>query len=210
MKTQNPLIGRSAQKFANSIFSTWKGINVVRSKPLEVSNPRSPGQISQRNRFASAVFLARLSLNTVKLGLRGLAIRKSEYNVFIQQNIDLFPTSGAGLPLANVEALIYSKGSLSPINATLSQFGGADVQSTWVNSNRPFQTPLDKVLFGLLWGDGFEVQGYTEVTRDVLATAEVYNNPNLPLPSGKFSMGLVMFAYNDDSTSDSDIQETNL
>jgi hypothetical protein len=29
---QNPIIGRAKNKFANAIFTTWKGKNIIKSK----------------------------------------------------------------------------------------------------------------------------------------------------------------------------------
>lgn len=52
--TQNPITGRSSGKFANSIFQTQYGRNILRSKPLEVRNPQSAAQKTQRALIAKA------------------------------------------------------------------------------------------------------------------------------------------------------------
>lgn len=53
MKTQNPLIGRSTKSKGADTFYTLNGQNIVRNKPLSVSNPRTPAQVSQRVRFTA-------------------------------------------------------------------------------------------------------------------------------------------------------------
>lgn len=204
MKVQNPLIGRASQKFSNAIFQTWKGINVVRSKPLEVANPRSQGQTEQRDKFKAMVRLARLSLLTVKLGLKSLAIRQSEYNAFISQNILLQKANGSGIEYLDGQNLIYSKGSLSNISEITLSMGGTTLNSIWSNDNRPFSTPLDKVCIGVTYSLNVarDIVGYQEITRDILASAETYVNNSLPLPTGASAEQLIIFTYNDDNVSD--------
>lgn len=53
MKTQNPLIGRSTKSKGADTFYTLNGQNIVRNKPMSVSNPRTPAQVSQRVRFTA-------------------------------------------------------------------------------------------------------------------------------------------------------------
>lgn len=55
---QNPIIGRSSGKFANAIFQTQYNRNILRSKPLQVSQPNSKAQIHSRAEFKLAGELA--------------------------------------------------------------------------------------------------------------------------------------------------------
>ena len=49
--TQNPHIGRSKNAFATAVFTTWKGRNVMKGKPISVHNPDTPAQKKQRSAF---------------------------------------------------------------------------------------------------------------------------------------------------------------
>ena len=60
MKTQNPFTGRSSGSLANVTASTYLGQNILKSKPLEVRNPRSPKQINVRRLLALAAILAKM------------------------------------------------------------------------------------------------------------------------------------------------------
>lgn len=53
MKTQNPLIGRSTKSIGENTFYTLNGENIVRTKPMMVSNPNTPAQQAQRIRFGA-------------------------------------------------------------------------------------------------------------------------------------------------------------
>ena len=70
--SQNPITGRMRQKMSNVVFSTVFSQNVVRSKPLTVRNPRTPGQVNHREYFAQVVGLCKI-LKTVE----GVAKRSS-------------------------------------------------------------------------------------------------------------------------------------
>jgi len=66
--TQNPVTGRMSGSYANATFQTQYGQNIMRSKPLTVRNPQSPGQVAQRARMSKAGQIAKaiiLFINTV-------------------------------------------------------------------------------------------------------------------------------------------------
>ena len=55
--TQNTHIGRSKNAFATAVFTTWKGRNVMKGKPISVHNPDTPAQKKQRSAFGATVQL---------------------------------------------------------------------------------------------------------------------------------------------------------
>ena len=65
MKTQNPFTGRSSGSLANVTASTYQGKNILKSKPLEVRNPRTAKQVNVRKVLALAAVLGKsLSANS--------------------------------------------------------------------------------------------------------------------------------------------------
>ena len=65
MKTQNPFTGRSSGSLANVTASTYLGQNILKSKPLEVRNPKTDKQVNVRNVLARAAVLGKsLSANS--------------------------------------------------------------------------------------------------------------------------------------------------
>lgn len=59
MKTQNPFTGRSSGSLANVVASTYNGQNILKSKPLEVRNPKTDKQVNVRNVLTQAAVLGR-------------------------------------------------------------------------------------------------------------------------------------------------------
>jgi hypothetical protein len=86
-RTQNTLIGRTSGSIGGVTFSTWKGINVAKSKATSVADPKTPAQLAQRARMANAVMLFKGLGTIANTGFAEGATGKSAYNVFVSQNI---------------------------------------------------------------------------------------------------------------------------
>lgn len=84
---QNPITGRSSGQFANAIFQTLLGKNVLRSKPLSIQNPRTLGQLTQRARFAFIVQFLRAFLSIIRIGFKLKAIGQNAFNACISYNV---------------------------------------------------------------------------------------------------------------------------
>ena len=77
---QNPITGRTKKKFGTAVFSKQFGKNVMRSKPIEVKNPQTEGQVTQRNKFATTVFLVKQVLPLINDVYAGSLRKMSPFN----------------------------------------------------------------------------------------------------------------------------------
>jgi len=112
---QNPLIGQAKQKMGNAVFSTWKGINVLKTKPMSVANPRTGRQLQQRAAFAIMVALFRQLPGVVNVGFKKLAVKMSEFNAFTSVNLrNAFDLSAPPVAVLLPENLLISKGTIAP------------------------------------------------------------------------------------------------
>lgn len=112
-RVQNTLIGKSSGSVGGATFSTWKGINVLKSKAIEVANPQTQLQQNQRNRMSLLVALFRLVSATINIGFAKLATQKSAYNAFVQEN--LLPANFSGVAPSMVleyANILLSKGTI--------------------------------------------------------------------------------------------------
>jgi hypothetical protein len=93
------ILGGFSGKVANVVGSSWKGIAVIKSLPLSVSNPKTAGQVAQRGKFSQAVALSKQILTEIIKPLWDrFAQGKSGYNAFLQTNIDAFNADGLATP----------------------------------------------------------------------------------------------------------------
>lgn len=109
-KLNQGILGGISGSVGNVVGSSWKGIPVIKAKPLSVSNPRSAGQVSQRSKLTNIVAFAKPILSTIIKPLWDrFAQQQSGFNAFIRENIDLFEDQ-APSPLSDLK---ISKGKMS-------------------------------------------------------------------------------------------------
>jgi hypothetical protein len=85
------ILGGVSGRIGNVVGSSWKGIAVLKSLPLSVANPRTVGQVAQRDKLKGIVALSRQILGSIIQPLwNPFAQRQSGYNAFVSQNIDTF------------------------------------------------------------------------------------------------------------------------
>jgi hypothetical protein len=54
-KFSQGILGGLSGKVGKVIGGDWKAIDYLRIKPSSVANPRTPGQVNQRNRFSASI-----------------------------------------------------------------------------------------------------------------------------------------------------------
>lgn len=133
-KIPQGILGGISGKIGGIIGSSWKGINVIKTKPLSVANPRTAAQVAQRNKFGNTVAFAIMILAVVIKPLWDrFASRQSGFNAFIQANVALF---GAELPVYGT-GFVISKGKMAStsINVTGLTPSGTDLSVNWTDDS---------------------------------------------------------------------------
>ena len=126
------ILGGISGTIGNVVGSSWKGIAIVKTKPLSVANPKTAGQIRQRTKMSNAVSFAKLILaSTIKPMWDRFAQQASGYNDFISENISLFtdamPNPANQLVISKGQMLAVDPNSLGGnAGATIVPFGFPD------------------------------------------------------------------------------------
>lgn len=138
------ILGGISGSVANVVGSSWKGIPVIKSKPLSVANPKTAGQVAQRGKFANVVNFAQLILASVIKPLWDrFQTGMSGYNAFVSANIDLF-ASELPSPAASLTIADGKMAATSMLNANLTN-GSALVDIEWTDdSGTGFKLATDK------------------------------------------------------------------
>lgn len=130
-KIKRGILGGFSGKVANVIGGSWKGIAYMRAMPLSVANPRTAGQVGQRNKLSYLVEVGKLLLVPVIKPLNDrFAQQKSGYNVFIQRNIG-FAIDEQTL----FSQLIISEGALTTSTVSASIIDPTNLKVSWVNNS---------------------------------------------------------------------------
>ena len=99
------ILGGVLGKVGNVVGSSWKGIPILKSRPLSVANPRTTKQVAQRNKMTNIVAFAQFILSSIIKPLNDrFAQQASGYNDFVSRNIHLFvgemPSPAADLKIS--------------------------------------------------------------------------------------------------------------
>ena len=164
---QNTLIGRSQNKVGGTVFSTWKGKNVLKSKPLTVANPQTDGQQAQRSKMRQLVDNFRFMLAIIRVSFIEVSAGSTEWASFMKYNLrNAFTVSGAAATMLP-DNLTFSRGTLvnpSDMEATTPLAGS--VQIAWTdNSGQPGANSSDVLVCIAVKDDGTCHIGSTGATR---------------------------------------------
>jgi hypothetical protein len=84
---QNPITGRTRKAFGTAVFSKSYGNNTMRTKAMDVKNPRTEGQVRQRNKFSTTVELVRQVLSLINEVYAGSLTTMSPFNKITSINV---------------------------------------------------------------------------------------------------------------------------
>ena len=170
--TQNPHIGRSKNAFATAVFTTWKGRNVMKGKPISVHNPDTPAQKKQRSAFGATVQLWTRELSGHKRGFNSYASRMTEVNAFVQNNINSSVSANpAGDIITDFNKLVLAEGPLAQavdLDATISS---GTITINWNGDNKdylPNQSASDQLSAAVIVQEAtgaFTVSNYIDVAE---------------------------------------------
>lgn len=154
--TQNTLIGRSRQKVGGTVFRTWKGLNVLQSKPLTVANPNTPAQQARRSALSQMVSMFRAYLSYVRLAFNEMPAGTTQWAQLLKYNLktafDFVPPNANFQP----ETLRVSSGTL--VNPPLTGFSnpsGRNIQVSWTdNSGSPGANASDRAVMVVATANG--------------------------------------------------------
>ncbi len=74
------ILGGLSGKVGNVIGGSWKGIDYIRIKPTSVANPRTEGQVNQRNKFSATIEFLQPNKDFINVGYKSFAIKQTPFN----------------------------------------------------------------------------------------------------------------------------------
>ncbi len=111
-KINQGILGGLSGKVGNIIGGSWKGIDYIRIKPSSVANPRTVGQVNQRNKFTAALEFLQPNKDFINIGYKSLAIKKTAFNAAMSEILANAITGVAPNFTVDFENALLSKGTL--------------------------------------------------------------------------------------------------
>ena len=111
-KIKGGILGGFSGKVGSVVGASWKGIDYIRSLPSSVRNPRTPGQVKQRNKFSAVInFLSQIT-PLLRIGFKNYTGQQSAFNAAMSYNI-LNAVTGTGADITlNYPRVLISRGKL--------------------------------------------------------------------------------------------------
>lgn len=135
-KIKQGILGGFSGSVAGVTGSSWKGIAVIKAKPLSVANPKTASQTANRNAFkAVAQAGSNMLVEIVKPLWDRNAQRESGYNAFIKKNKSAF-NSLFELLVSNFYISIGKLQSTPMILVNLAP-GQTEIGTEWNNAVKP-------------------------------------------------------------------------
>ena len=172
------ILGGVSGKVGNVIGSSWKGIPVIKARPLSVANPRTALQVAQRGKMANCVAFAQQILTTIVKPLWDrFAQQQSGFNAFISRNIALFE-SELPSPPSELKISVGKMAAAQGLSITAGA-GVAEVEIEWDDdSGEGLKLGSDEAYLLLINGNNKEmVVSSADVVRSEQYVAVNFETP---------------------------------
>lgn len=147
MKFNSIALGKTRGSMGNFTTQNWKGINVARAKPVDVANPNTVAQQTQRRKFALLVILSKALGTVLAIGMSKAAVRKTVFNLFVSLSFKNGSISDEGTSSQIVyDNVQVSTGSAVNISGVLTSFSGESVTVT-INGLLGAAPPTDSEMY---------------------------------------------------------------
>lgn len=174
------ILGGFSGSVGSVVGTSWKGISVMKSKPVSVANPKTAGQTAQREKFTYCVSIAGNILATIIKPLWDrFASKMSGYNDFVATNIDNFTVDSIVAPAT----LVTSKGKMdgTAIATAVCDESAHSLVLTWVSgAGTGFKLATDKAYVAFY--DEYRQLMYGYATG-IARSAQTLTIANFPNPS---------------------------
>ena len=125
------ILGGFSGKVGNVVGAIWKGIHVIRIKPASVANPRTEGQVNQRNKFSATLAFLQPNLAFIKQGYRFYASKQSAFNAAMSYVIQNAITGTAPNFSVDPATALLSRGKLTGASGATAAEASGTLTVTW-------------------------------------------------------------------------------
>ena len=151
-KISQGVLGGFSGKVGNVVRGTWKGIDYMRIKPANVSNPRTEGQVDQRSKFSTVLRFLQPMTDFLRVGFKLYANKMTQFNAAMSYNLNNAITGAYPNFTIDYANALVTRGNLTvAAGSAASSPSAGDVEVTWTNnSGSGSASATDKALIVLI------------------------------------------------------------
>ena len=178
-KIAQGVLGGFSGKVGNIVGGTWKGIDYMRIKPANVSNPKTQGQLDQRSKFSTVLRFLQPLTDFLKVGFKLYAIKMTQFNSAMSYNLNNAITGTYPNFTIDYTKALVSRGSLvGAAGAAVASSSASVVEFTWSdNTGSGNALGTDKALLVVYNA----TKGYA--VYDTVGASRATQSQNLVVPS---------------------------
>lgn len=151
-KISQGILGGLSGKVGNIIGGSWKGIDYIRIKPSSVANPRTEGQVNQRNKFTAALEFLQPNIEFIRKGYKDYAIKMTAFNAAMSEVLENAITGTAPDFTVDYPNVLVSKGNLKGVlNPTFDAATTGQVTLNWSDNSNEINANNDDRLMTLIY-----------------------------------------------------------
>ncbi len=145
------ILGGFSGKVGTVVGGSWKGISYMRSQALNIKNPRTDAQVSQRTKFALALSFLKPLTNVVRTGFKLYANKQTAFNAAMSYTLANAISGDYPDFELDFAAALISRGTLTPAANGLASAADGKVTVSWEdNAGVGSAKATDKALIALL------------------------------------------------------------
>ncbi|MEM6515137.1 MAG: DUF6266 family protein [Bacteroidota bacterium] len=134
-KISQGVLGGFSGKVGNVVGGTWKGIDYMRIKPSNVSNPRTQGQVDQRSKFSTVLRFLQPMTDFLRVGFKLYANKMTQFNNAMSYNLNNAITGAYPSFTIDYANALVSRGNLTgALDPAVSSPSAGSVEFTWDNN----------------------------------------------------------------------------
>jgi len=142
------ILGGFSGKVGTVIGATWKGISYMRGIAASVTNPRTPAQLNQRAKFATALRFIQPLTPFLRVGFKNYAVGMTAFNAAMSYNLQNAVTGIYPTYEIDYSKALITRGNLpGALNPAVTASSTGKIHFTWEdNSSDTNAMSTDKVL----------------------------------------------------------------
>ena len=176
------ILGGFNGKVGTVVGSSWKGTAYMKGRAQHIKNPRTAGQIYQRNAMKAIALALRPIASTLSLTFAKSAGKMSGYNKAVSINYKEAVENVGGVPTVNYSRLILSKGNLPQFDYCIID----DISENghyYISTINGFQIDYEGLIFFIY--DVADKTWITGVIKQHFHTGQTLEYTGIPLLSDK-------------------------
>lgn len=161
-KLNSGILGGISGTVGNVVGGRWRGVDYIRSKPANVTNPNTEAQQAQRMRFRLVISFLKRIRPLIKAGFRNGARNQTTFNRAMSANIGQ-AVSGTFPDLAlDPQELVFARGELPGAEGPAMDASEAElVTLTWTNNGGSGGASDDDGVMALLYNEDADEVTYS-------------------------------------------------